>query len=718
LSVIATIKKIKYLNEITDWCVIQFIGEDGATFIGSGKLGPQYPGYRLRLMGNWKPNPRGAGKVLDVVQYQVMPPKSEEGIYLFLTSGLFEGMTRAIAKKLVDEYGSRTLDLLTYDINILNTVKGVGAKRFIKIRDSFQKTIPQQERVFKLINDYQFTFTEALLVVKQFPENTIPMLEKAPYSMYRKLHKIPFVRFDRIIMASGFNPEDKQRIREVILHQMKGGYRFGHTLMRYGDVLSESIAYLQLDRYVIEQEINWLISKRRLHCCKHENDWVLQTMWFYAAEKEIATRLSLIDQTPPEKQLVFNDEHPALENLKPHQRRAVVAPFLDKVTIVTGRPGAGKTTLLRTMLQLIEEQNLTVLAVSPTGKAAQRLREVTNKDCSTIHRALGATHESDEFIYNDLNPLDVDVVVVDETSMLDTSLLRALLRATPYTARIILIGDVEQLPSVGAGAVYRDLIDSMRFPTYWMTQVLRITKADGSLPTPLHMSNGVREGQWYDVPNDEEWSYYPTRNNAETMERVKSIIADLQQQGLTEHDVQVFAPMNEDEMGVNKLNTLVKSCFFPGGTHEIEAGDKIMQRENNYDLGIYNGDIGVVKEIYPDEDRLTQDDPVMQADMTGRMVEFTKREMYHVTLAYAITGHKSQGSEYPHVIIVIPDHHISIMDRFWLYTLITRCQVKAHVVGNEKVIKTTVRSRRSHERKTMLKEQLARFLPMTDKIYK
>ena len=370
------------------------------------------------------------------------------------------------------------------------------------------------------------------------------------------------------------------------------------------------------------------------------------------------------------------------------------------------------------MLQLIEEQNLTVLAVSPTGKAAQRLREVTNKDCSTIHRALGATHESDEFIYNDLNPLDVDVIVIDETSMLDTSLLRALLRATPYTARIILIGDVEQLPSVGAGAVYRDLIDSKRFPTYWMTQVLRITKADGSLPTPLHMSNGVREGKWYDVPNDDEWSYYPTRNNTETMERVRSVIANLQAEGLTEHDIQIFAPMNEDEMGVNKLNTLVKSCFFPNGTHEIESGDKIMQRENNYDLGIYNGDIGVVKEIYDEADRLSQDDPVVRADMTGRMVEFTKREMYHVTLAYAITGHKSQGSEYPHVIIVIPDNHISIMDRFWLYTLITRCQVKAHVVGNDKVIKTTVRSRRSHERKTMLKEQLARFLPMTDKIYK
>lgn len=708
----ATIKKIKYLNELTDWAFIQFIGEDGKTFFASGKFGPQYTGYRLTLNGDWKDNARGSGKILEVYSYKVMPPKSEEGIYLFLTSGLFKGMTKSIARKLVDEYGPKTLDLLSYDINILNTIKGVGAKTFMKIRDSFQKTLPQQASILALINEYQFTFVEALLVVKQFPENTFDILKKAPYSMYRKLGKIPFVRFDRVIMGVGFNQADPQRIREVVLHQMKAAYRFGHTLMRYSDVLKDSMSYLGLDKYQIENQINWLISKRRLYSCDLNGEWVLQTMWFYAAEKEIAARLSLIEQTPAEKQLVFDDEHELLSSLKPHQRRAVVAPFYHKVSIVTGRPGAGKTTLLRVMLNLLEEQNLTVLAVSPTGKASQRLREVTSRDCSTIHRALGATHESDEYVFNDLNPLDFDVIVIDEVSMLDTSLLRSLLRACPYTVRIVLIGDVEQLPSVGPGAVFRDLIESIRFATYWLTQVLRITKADGSLPTPLAVSNSVREGRWEHFDNDSEWAFYPTLNNDESKTVVNTIISELKADGLTENDVQVFAATNEGDVGVGTLNQIVKKAFFPNGDSSIEVGDKIMQMENNYSLGVFNGDIGVVDKIYPEKKRKTVDDPVMLATISGKSVEFTKRDLYYVNLAFAITGHKSQGSEYPHVIIVIPDNHISLMDRYWLYTLITRCQVKVHLVGSNNVIDLCVRSRRSHERKTMLKEQLAKFLPI------
>jgi len=425
-----------------------------------------------------------------------------------------------------------------------------------------------------------------------------------------------------------------------------------------------------------------------------------------------------MNSTPALKELKFDDTNPLLDKLKEHQRRAVVAPFHHKVSIITGRPGAGKTTLLKTMLDILESQNLTVLAVSPTGKAAQRLREVTKRDCSTIHRALGSTHLSDEFVFNDLNSLNYDVFVIDETSMLDTALLRSFLRAIPFTSRIILIGDVEQLPSVGAGATYRDLIDSSRFPVYWLTQVLRITKADGGLPTPLIVADGIRTGNFITPPNDDEWAYYPTSSNTQTRDRVVSIINGLQAEGISYHDVQVFSPVNNDEMGVDSMNKMVKKCFFPNGRDDIEVGDKIMQRENNYDIDVFNGDIGVVKEIYENDQKMAPDDPVMLADMSGRIVEYTKKDLYNVTLAYAITGHKSQGSEYPHVVIIMPDHHFSLMDRYWLYTLVTRCQVKVHLVGNEKVIKQTVISRKSHMRKTLLKSQLVKFMPQCNIVLK
>ena len=716
MNVSGTLKKTKFLSEETGFCVLQFTKDDGTSFIAKGKMGHQYSGYKLDMIGRWVPNPKGGGQVFEVSHYTVQQPETEEGIYLFLTSGIFKGISKKIARALVDEYGEKTLSLMSSDINVVMTVGGVGPATFIKIRNSYQDAKPKQERVFELMNTYGFIFTEATAIVERFPENALNIIKNAPYSMCRRLDKIPFVKFDQIIIASGRDITDPQRIREVILHQLKNCYREGHTLLTRNEVMSAASRYLKIDYYLIENELQYLIDKRRLFVSSSPRGDLLQSRWFYSTEKEIANRLSIIESTPAEKALTFNPDDPRLENLKQHQRRAIVAPFYSKVSIITGRPGAGKTTLLRTLLDLLEDQNLSVLAVSPTGKAAQRLREVTSRDCSTIHRALGATHLSDEFLFNDLRTLDVDVILVDETSMLDTSILKALLRAAAFTTRIVLIGDVEQLPSVGPGAVFRDLIDSKCFAVYWLTQVLRITKADGSLPTPLAVSNGVREGKFINPPNDDEWAFYPTLNNNQTIEKVREVIANLRAEGVGYNDVQVFAPVNEGDMGVNTLNYVVKQCFYPDGKNEIEVDDKVMQRENNYDLDVYNGDIGIVREIYSETlnaKKRSADDPVMLAEMGTKLVEYTKKDLYHLTLAYTITGHKSQGSEYPHVIIVIPDNHIMMMDRYWFYTLITRCQKKAHVIGNMKVIQQTVKSRRSHERRTLLMEKLHKFLPQT-----
>lgn len=714
------VKKVKWLNEKNDFAVIEMLDvHAGGRFIAVGKMGPQYAGHKLNMVGKEVPNPRGGGTNFEVHHYEVMPPDTAEGIYLFLSSGIFKGLTKRIARHLVDSYKENTLTLLNQDINILTTVPGVGVKTFIKIRESYQDASPQQERMSVLQNKYKFTFTESLAIIRQAPENALEILEKAPYSLYRKIsNKVNFVLFDRAIIGQGWSPLDPVRIREVVMHQMKSGSNEGHTLNTYQSVLQNALAYLNIDRYLVENEINYMIERRRIYVTESKRGALLQSQWFYAAEKEIANRISLLIEVSAEKQLTFNPEDSRLDKLKSHQRRAVVAPFKHKVSIITGRPGAGKTTLLRTMLDLIEEQNLSVLAISPTGKASQRLREVTGRECSTIHRALGATHQSDEFVFNDINPLSIDVVIVDEMSMLDTLIFRSLLRAIPQTARLIMIGDVEQLPSVQAGAVFRDLIQSKTLPVYWLTEVLRITKEDGSLPTPLHISNGIREGHFYDVPNDDEWSYYPTRNDDESRERVMQLVAELQEQGLTYKDIQVFSPTNKGSLGVAELNGIVKRCFKPDGQAHIELDDKIMQTVNDYELDVYNGDVGVVHGFYSEEERLSKDDPVLLADMTGRMVEYTKKDMYNLTLAYAISGHKSQGSEYPHVIIMIPEHHFSLMDRYWLYTLVTRCQVKAHLIGNDKVIRQIVRSRRSHQRDTLLKEQIWRFMPITNEVYK
>lgn len=719
-TVHAVLKKIKFLNENTDKGVYQFISSEGASFVARGALGPQYPGYQMTLHGQWVNNPRGGGQVFEVGHYRVTPPTTTEGIFLFLTSGLIKGMTKRIAKELVNHYGDRTLGLMRGNINIITTIPGVGVKTFIKIREAFFDTLDKYDLVTSLQQRFLFTMSEALHILKSIPENPIGLIEASPYSAYRRLSKIPFLRYDKLMIQAGFEINDKQRIREVILHQMRNCFSDGHTVIRQEDIVQSSVNYLRLDRFQVEIELEWLLGKGRLVCINpHDAPYhrYLQSMWLHLAEKEIATRLAMIMKTPPEKQLIFDPKDTRLDKLKRQQRQAAEAPFFHKVSVITGRPGAGKTTLLRTLIDLLESQNLTVMGVSPTGKAAQRLREVTGRDCKTIHRALGATHQSDEFMFNDVFPLEVDVILVDETSMLDTPIFRSLLRATPYTVRLILIGDVEQLPSVGPGAVFRDVINSGCYPVYWLTEVLRITKADGSLPTPLAIAEGVRNGNMPTIPNDDEWGYFPTKNNYETQEQVKQIIKNLVSNNINYQDIQVFSPVNNDEMGVEKMNVLVKNTFFPSGTSQIEPQDKIMQRENNYDLNVYNGDIGIVMSIYDGEKSATSDDPVMLADMSGRTVEYCKKHLYHLSLAYVISGHKSQGSEYPYVIIVIPDHHFTLMDRFWLYTLITRCQKKVYLVGHPRVIEQTVRSKRSHQRKTHLIEKIRQYGKVCNLIY-
>lgn len=742
-----SVKKVKYTNDLSGYGVAEFLANDGSSFVAKGNLGALHVGYELKLTGVWVDNERGRGKVLEVSHYSIVPPSTEEGHFLYLTSGLFKGITKKIARELVATYGDKTLSLLEHDFNILLTVKGVGIKTFIKLRNSFQEAQPQQARLVTLINDYRFSFVEALNILDRYPENALNVLAHAPYGMCSRLDKIPFRRFDEVMMSKGWSATEPQRIREVLMNQLKGCAREGSTCMPYFSVLSSAIRYLAMDRHVVENELSYLIERRWLFLTSHPKmGWLLQSKWNYIAEKEIANRLSLIQQTPATKELIFNANDSRLERLKPHQLRAVVAPFDNKVSVITGRPGSGKTTLLRTMLDLMEEQNFKILALSPTGKAAQRLREVTGRSCSTIHRALGATHEPDVFMFNDLNMLDVDVVLVDESSMLDTGITRSLLRAVPLSARVIFIGDVEQLPSVGPGAIFRDIINSRCFAVYWLTQVLRITKDDGSIPTPLAVSLVVLEGKFEPPEPDNEWHFIPTEDNQETLVALDRVVTELNVAGLSYMDVQVFSPVNNGEIGVEGLNQRVKKCFFPDRDFsKIEAGDKVMQRTNNYGLNVYNGDIGVVALDYPqileskkqardskvgrppNEDdadldaevtpdssplRLRKNDTEMVVAMSDGPVEYSKKDLGNLSLAFATSGHKSQGSEYPYVIIVVPDHHYELMDRYWFYTLITRCQRKVIIIGNTTVIGKMVRSRASHLRRTALVDKLHRFLPV------
>lgn len=714
------VKKVKWLDEKNDFTVIEMLdAHSNGLFTAVGKMGPQYLGHKLNMVGKEVANPRGTGKNFEVHHYEVHQPDTLEGIYLLLCSGLFEGISSRIARYLVDTYQYDTLSLLKKDINILLSVPGVGVQTFLKIRDSYQDADLRQQAMAKLRNDYKFTFSESLAILKSAPEDAMEILTKSPYSLCRRLsNRLNFVVFDRAIIGHGWSEKDPVRIREVLNHKLRSVSGEGHTLNSYAEILNGALEYLNIDRYLVEHELQFMIEKRWLYVTDANQRHLIQSQWFYSAEKEIANRIRILMEMPAEKQLLFNSNDIRLRKLKASQLNAIKAPYRHKVSIITGGPGTGKTTLLKTLLALMEEQNLTVISVARTGKAAQRMREVTGRDAVTIHRALGPTEQVDEFVFNDINPLKVDVVVVDEMSMLETLIFRTLLRAMPSTARLIMIGDVNQIPSVQPGAVFRDLIASKTIPVYWLTENLRIKKENGQLPTPTRVANGILTGQFLDVPNDDEWSFFPTKKDAETKEKLIELVSELSSMGVTQEEMQVFTPTNKGPLGVERLNSIIKGCIHPNGKSHIELGDKVMQTVNDYTLDISNGDVGKVTSVIDNWEKAKKDSPVLIAKMGSRLIEYTKKDIYNLALAYAISGHKSQGSEYNHAIIVIPDHYFSLMDRFWLYTLITRCKKKAYLIGNENVIKKIVKSRRSHERKTLLKEQMWRFLSITNEVHK
>lgn len=389
MQLLATTKKIKYFDEVSSWSAIEFMAEDGSTFIGTGLFGHQYKGYALHMDGKWENDPRGGKKVWRMRSFNVLPPTTKEGIYLYLTSGIFKGFTKGVARYLIDTYGENAIKFLNHDISIVTGAPGVGVRRYLKIRESYLAAKPAQENILRLHQEYGFSYTESLIIEKEIDGNLFSMLEKAPYALCSRINKIPFVRFDAVFMSMGISPSDPNRIREVIQYMMNKSSSDGNTVAFYDDVCRSSIAYLRVDPYLVHEQMSNLIEKRFVCDMTLPNGRrLVQTRWLFSAEKEIANRLALLMSTDAAKPLVFDPSDSRLEKLKPHQLRAAPGPFKHKVVAITGRPGAGKTTLLKTIVDLIEDQNLSILAVSPTGKAAQRLREVTRRDCSTVHRAL------------------------------------------------------------------------------------------------------------------------------------------------------------------------------------------------------------------------------------------------------------------------------------------------------------------------------------------
>lgn len=683
-----------------------------------GAMPSVQPGETIRCWGEWKNNAQH-GLQFDVQRYAVEMPSDAQGIQKYLGSGLVKGIGPVFAERIVDRFREETLDIIERSPERLREVSGIGAGRLQKIKACWaeQKAI---RGVMLFLQQYHVTPTFAQKIYRQYRDESIARIEANPYDLARDVYGIGFKTADSLAQKMGVPRDSPRRIDagiEYVLAELSGE---GHTCFPVEDFLKAAAELLETEAGLVQA---------RVEAVEQEGHIVLRDLqdtqtgrpapfvWlrtFEACEQGIAhelERLLFVDSPtdwPAAEERIAQAEKAHDIQLAPQQREAVRRSLLDKVQVVTGGPGTGKSTITKVILALWGEKTRRILLAAPTGRAAKRLAEITGREALTLHSLLEFDFRINGFRRDRDNPLEVDLLVVDESSMIDTALFFNLLRALPTAARLLLVGDVDQLPSVGPGKVLADIIASGLVPVTRLTEIFRQAAAS-LIVTNAHRVN-VGDMPEIAVRPEADFFFLPTEDPAE----VGALIADLVAERLPKRygfdsvdDIQVLCPMKIGVLGANNLNEQLQKRLNPEtdalqrAGQCFKRGDKVMQLRNNYDKGVYNGDVGRVQAI----DRIEQE---MTVSFDRRAVAYDFSELDELTLAYAASVHKYQGSECPCVVMPVHPSHQRMLSRNLLYTGITRGKRLVVLVGTQKALWRAVQNTEAVHRHTGLCQALLR----------
>lgn len=668
-------------------------------------------GQDVELDGHWIIDPK-YGRQFDAVTCQSILPTSITGLKRFLGSGLIKGIGKVYAEKLVDKFGAEVLDIIDQNPQRLHEVPGFGAKRIEAVVSGWvdHKEIAQ---IMVFLQDKGVSPSLAMRLYKQYRNNTIPTILQNPYRLAEEVWGIGFRTADEIAQKLGFSKESKDRITAGILFALSQAMQQGHLYVEANELKKSTHALLELPEtqeniLKVKQELHVLYNLEKVKLQSNGDQHYLGLAKAYHAEMNVAKKLKLLLSTPPTRTFDINAIYRNLETsvkgivLNEKQIQGILTCLQHKVTIITGGPGTGKTTLIKKMLDLFDEHNVKYKLAAPTGRAAKRITEGTGRNAATIHRLLEFDPVTMHFKHNEMNALPLEFLIVDEASMIDIFLAHSLLKAMPINGHLVLIGDIDQLPAVGAGNFLHDCIASNVISCVMLTEVFRQAQ-DSLIIVNAHRINRGEFPLPFLPGSKKDFIYIKEQNPQELERHLRDIFfATLQRHGIAHEDAIVLTPMNRGAVGTFALNSLLQKMLNPHDKDQVvvngtcyKLGDRVMQIRNNYDKFVFNGDIGTVFQI-------NLEDHILTVQFGERLLEYDFSDLNELVLAYAVSIHKSQGSEFDAIIVPIFIQHFTLLQRNLLYTAITRAKRLCILLGEPRAIAIALRNNKSLKRITFL----------------
>ncbi len=724
LRIEGELTNIVYANEDDGYTVarIRRKGQAQLTTV-VGNLFSVNPGENLLLTGQWV-NHKRFGRQFRVETYTVLTPTTIDGIQRYLASSLIKGIGPVLAKRLTDRFGEETLEIIENEPDRLREVEGFGDAKISQIRSAWdsQRDIRQ---IMLFLQGHGIGQGLAVKIYRRYGNQAIPLLRENPYRLASDVFGIGFKTADRIARSMGVEANSTRRAEAGLLFVLQEAASEGHLFLPYPVLMERSGVLLEIeDAEVLQRAVANLFTAKELFFedlnedmeAYRENNKAVYLPPFHQAEKGIAENLAAFLRAPAPIPLL--DVQEALSKaekelgmaLVPEQRRAVAQALKEKCLIITGGPGTGKTTLVRALVTLCRTMGIRCLLGAPTGRAAKRLQEVTGEPAKTLHRLLEYSFQKGGFQRDAKNPLDGKLLIVDEASMIDAILFHHLVKALPREGALVLIGDVNQLPSVGPGKILEDLIDSDTIGVVRLSHIFRQAQ-ESLIITNAHR---VLQGQFPHTakdPKEETRDFYFIEE--EDPDRVAAMILELCTQRIPSRfgfdpfeQIQVISPMHRGSAGAENLNALLQSELNPRGPELRRGGwiyrlnDKVMQLRNNYDKEVYNGDIGRIITVDPEQNEIA-------VLFDERSIPYEAAELDELVPAYAISVHKSQGNEYPAVILPLLTQHYMLLQRNLLYTAVTRGKKLVVIVGTHKALGIALRNNKTQERYTLLRQRLA-----------
>ena len=712
------LERITYHNGENDFVVAKLREKDRkelTTIVGN--LSGINPGESLKLTGQWVRNKK-FGEQFQVETFEVMIPATLVGIQKYLASGLIRGIGPIMSERIVQKFGLDTLEVIEKKPERLSEVEGIGSKRVSMIKEAW---VEQREikEIMIFLQGHGVSASYSAKIYKQYGNQSIEIVRENPYRLARDLYGTGFITADKIAQHLGIDRNSLVRAKAGLIYVLNQLTEDGHVYYPEDQLIHKAREILHVDEEVISQAVRELSKEKEIFLENLDPEGNLKAAYpapLYTAETGVAQRLINLKESPsnirpihPEKAIEWVQQKLSIE-LAQGQEKAVLQAATSKVLIITGGPGTGKTTIITAVLRIFQQLRLRILLAAPTGRAAKRMNEATGWEAKTIHRLLEYSLHKGGFKKDQDNLLDADVVIIDEASMIDTLLMYHLLKAIPPHAHLILVGDVDQLPSVGPGNVLKDIIKSGRFTVVMLSEIFRQAQ-ESMIVVNAHKIN---EGQLpvlgeIDKRQEADFQFIQEENPEKILQMILDLCSERIPTEFRYHplrEIQVLTPMHKGTIGVTNLNIELQKRLNPGtsgisrGTWNFGLGDKVMQIVNNYDKDVFNGDIGWISKIDAEEKEVT-------IDFDGRAVLYDYSELDEIVLAYAVSVHKSQGSEYPVVILPVVTQHYLLLQRNLIYTGITRAKKRVVLIGTKKALAIAIRNNKPQRRYTFLSERLA-----------